>query len=226
MNLTRNVCVVASLLALTACSSAPKGQTDLPSQKEVVSDFVVRERYPENIPDWAKDFATWRNNLKGVGQNYFLGESGFVSERTSGCELSDLQAKRKIAQQIAVLITNKIGTTQEGQLIINPLNADDPGMRKHFEDTIAAKSIAFLSGVKVQGTYWETRDYSQSGGKKDVYLCSTLVSIDDLELKNAIRRTGQKATDVVEDPEAKAVVKEALKDVDKSFDSYISRLSN
>ena len=213
-------------MMISACSSSPKVASDVPSSEGVVPDYVVRERYPDSAPDWAKDYSKWKIENAGKGQNYFMGESGFVSERTSGCELADLQAKRKIAQQIATLITSNIGATKEGQLVITPSNSDDPGLKKHFEDVVAAKSMALLSGVKVYGNYWESRDYSKTGGKREVYLCNVMVSIDDIDLKNALRRTSQKTEAAIEDPEAKAVVKEALKEVDNNFEKYISKLSN
>ena len=214
--------LVISMLVIAGCSSAPRSSVDVPVIK-TEPDYLVRERNPDPAPEWMRDFGKYKRENDGKGQTYYMGESGDVSDRIAGCELSDLEAKKKISQQIATLITDKIAATKAGQLVIDKDNPNDPGLRKHFENTVAAKSMAFLSGVKQYSTYWEERDYSAVGGKKRVYNCSTVLMIDDKNLQSALQRASQKTTEVVEDPEAKSIVKEALKDIDSNFKRYFSK---
>jgi hypothetical protein len=218
-----------SLIALTllaqACSSTPKGGSDSPSRKDVEPDYILRERSHNSPPQWALDFHSYRDSNGGKGMHYFFGDSGLVHDRIGGCEFADLQSKRRIAQQIASLISSKAGSARSGQLFADVSGSESPGMRKHFEDTVAGESLAFLSGVRQQGTYWEARDYSKTGGLREVYLCSVLSAIDDQDLKNAIRRTAQRTSEVVEDPEAKSAVKDLLKNLDQEMKNFIPRLS-
>jgi hypothetical protein len=53
-----------------------------------------------------------------------------------------------------------------------------------------------------------------------VFNCSTVVAISNRDYQAAVLRSSQKAQDVVEDADAKAAVKEALKDVAKDFSAY------
>lgn len=215
--------LVLPLIAMLAgCSSVPKVATEVPVTKNEQPDYVVRDRYPSPAPAWAADFSKFKRENDGKGVTYFLGDSGDVSDRIAGCDLSDLEAKKRVAQQIATLISDKIAATKSGQLVIDKDNSSDPGLRKHFEEVVAGKSMAFLSGVKEYGQTWEERDYSVSGGKKRVYQCSTVVTIGDEDMKAALRKAANKTEQVQEDSEAKAVVKEALKDIDSAFNSYAS----
>ena len=206
------------VLALTACSTTNKS-VNVPVDS-TPPDYVVKERNPDPAPDWIRDFSKFKRENDGHGNSYFLGESGDVNDRIAGCDVAALTAKKKIAQQIAELITNKIAADKQGRLAIDPNDSSDPGLKRGFEETVAGKSIAFLSGVREFGTFWELRDYSKSNGNKRVFNCSTVVAISNRDYQAALLRSSQKAQDIVEDADAKAAVKEALKDVDKDFSSY------
>lgn len=221
--MNKKYALLPMIAILAGCSSAPPISTEIPiTRNSDEPDYRVRERSPNPAPQWAKDFSKFKRENESKGSSFFLGESGDVSDRIAGCDLSDLEAKKKVAQQIATLISDKIAATKAGQLVIDKDNPQDPGMRKHFEDVIAGKSMAFLSGAKEYGQYWEERDYSQGGGKKRVYTCMTIIEIGDKDLQAALRRAANKTEQVVEDTEAKAVVKEALKDIDSQFRNYAS----
>jgi hypothetical protein len=185
-------------LILSACASVTNKSVEVPVSK-TESDYIVKERNPDPAPDWIKDFARWRDQNNGKGKSYFLGESGEVNDRLAGCDVAALTAKKKIAQQIAELISNKIAADKQGRLAIDPSDSNDPGLKRAFEDQIAGKSIAFLSGVKEHGTFWEHRDYSKSNGHKRVFNCATVVAISDQDMQVAIKRGSQKAQDVVEE---------------------------
>lgn len=219
--LNRNWILVSllSLLSTGGCSTASKSSAEIPVDA-VERDYVLRERNPDPAQDWIRNWSKFKRENENHGNNYFVGESGDVSDRVAGCNLAMATGRSKIAQQIATLITDKLAATKAGQLVIDKDNPNDPGMRKHFEQTIASMSEGFISGSKEEDQYWEERDYSKGGGKKRVYICKMLVKIDDKSLADALRKAGNKTTDVVEDVEAKAVVKEALKDVDKTFKEY------
>jgi hypothetical protein len=217
--------LIALALIGQACSSTPKGSSEAPSRKDVEPDYILRERSHDSPPQWAKDFQSYRDSNSGRGIHYFFGDSGLVHDRIGGCEFADLQSKRRIAQQIASLISSKAGSARSGQLFADVSGSENPGMRRHFEDVVAGESLAFLSGVRQQGTYWESRDYTKTGGLREVYLCSVLSAIDEQDLKNAVRRTAQRTSELVEDPEAKSAVKDLLKNLDQEMKNFIPRLS-
>jgi len=214
--------VLIAVLFMVGCSSTPPAP-DVPVMKETERDYIVRDRNPEPAPDWFRDFSKFKRDIDGKGMSYFMGESGDVSDRIAGCSMADLEGRKKIAQLIAYLITSKIATSRSGMLVIDKDNPNDPGLRHHYEEQLAGKTLAFLSGTKEYGVYWEERDYSKVGGKRRVYNCAVALSIDDKSLTEALRRAAQKTTEVIEDKEAKAAVKEALKDIDVAFKEYSSK---
>jgi hypothetical protein len=216
--------LVLGALLINGCASTTNNSVNVPVEKEVL-DYVVRERNPDPAPDWIKDFSKWKRDNEGKGYSYFLGESGDVNDRISGCEIAGLSAKKKISQQIAELISNKIAADKQGRLAIDPTDSNDPGLKRGFESLIAGKSIAFLSGVREYGNFWELRDYSKSNGHKRVFNCSTIVMISEKDLQTALVRSSQRAPDVIEDSDAKAAVKESLKDIDAQFKAYSNKQS-
>ena len=227
----KRIVLVGVLVILSACSTVNKSADvqveSLPpapvvkeSAPDSGPDYIVKERKPDPAPLWTEDFSKWKRESDGKGQTYFLGESGDVNDRISGCDMAALTAKKKIAQQLAELISNKIAANKQGRLAIDPSESNDPGLQRAFEEQVAGKSIAFLSGVKEYSTSWELRDYSKSGGHKRVYNCATVVVISDKDMQVALKRASQKTADIVEDPDAKSAVKDALKDIDRDFASY------
>lgn len=213
--------LVTALLA-QGCGSTPKSSIDVPVA-DLEADYVVRERNPNPAPEWMKDIVRYKNENSGQGKQLFHGESGDVSDRNTGCDLAELDGKKRIASQIATMITNNIASSKAGKILINKDNPDDPDLRNHFESTIAAKSMAFLSGVRTDGVYWEERDYSKTGGRKRVYLCNAIVSINDLDFQKAMRRSADRAPEAIDDPDTKAAAKEALKSIDSEFKAQVSK---
>jgi hypothetical protein len=204
----KSIYLLSVLAVLSSCST------------NQFQDFIVKERNPDPAPEWSKDFTKWKNDNEGKGKEYFLGESGDVNDRISGCEVAALNAKAKIARQIAEFITGKLAFSKSGMLFIDPTNSQDPGVRRAYENNLATKALSFLSGVKEYSTFWELRDYSKSNGHKRVFNCSVVVSIADKDFQKSTRKA---ADEMIEDPEAKASVKESLKELDKDFSNYKSR---
>jgi len=155
----RGLLVLGFCILFAGCSSAPTNKSVEVAVQKDDKDYVVKERNPDPAPDWISDFSKFKRENEGKGNSYFLGESGDVNDRIAGCDVAALEAKKKIAQQIAELISNKIAANKQGKLAIDPSDSNDPGMKRAFEDQLAGKSIAFLSGVREYGTFWELRDY-------------------------------------------------------------------
>lgn len=214
--------LITILVIASGCTSTPNKSTIVPVDS-TLPDYIVKERNPDPAPDWAKDFSKFKKENDGKGNYYFLGESGDVNERIAGCDIASLTAKKKISQQVAELITNKIASDKQGRLVVDPNDSNDPGIKRAFEDQLAGKSIAFLSGVKEYGTFWENRDYSKINGHKRVFNCSVVVTISEKDLQIALQKSSQKTQEVIEDPEAKTAVKEALKDIDTQFKNYSAK---
>ena len=221
----KNLTTVIAMAVLAGCATTTNKSVEVPvANGPVERDYIVRERNPDPAPDWTANFAKWKQTNSGHGTSYFLGDSGDVNDRISGCDMAALTAKKKIAQQVAELITNKIASDKQGRLAIDPSDSQDPGLKRAFEEQIAGKSVAFLSGVKEHGSFWEQRDYSKSGGHKRVFNCSVVVGISDKDFEAALLKSSQKTPDIIEDADAKAAVKDALKDVDSEFKKYQSAI--
>ena len=217
--MNKKIYLLGFITILAGCATTTNKSVNVPTQTDQ-TEYVVRERVPDPAPEWMRDFSKWKHENDGKGNTYFLGESGDVNDRISGCDIAALQAKKKIAQQIAELISNKIAADKQGRLAIDPNESNDPGLKRAYEEQLAGKSIAFLSGVREHGTYWEHRDYSKSNGNKRAFTCATVVAVSDKDYQAALLRSSQKAQDIVEDADAKAAVKSALQDVDKDFAAY------
>ena len=192
--------VLGSLTLLSACSTSLVSK---PLLAPAAPDYVVRERNTDDVPEWFTSFNKWKNANDGKGYIHFMGESGDVSDRISGCELASLMAKKKISEQLAELVTSKIGSQKNGKLVIDPIESDDEKIIHRFESMVAAKSIGLLSGVEDQDTFWERRDYSLAKGSSRVFSCAVLVRISEKDYKLALKKTGMKAQEVSKESEFK-----------------------
>ena len=216
-----SVVVFGSLVFLVGCSSPPVHSEGSPLGQvpsEGTPDFVLRSRSPLKQPEWVEDFESFRRSQDGRGLNYFKGESGDVNDRVAGCGLAELSAKRRISERIAQLVMSRTGSARSGALLTNKDSAGSGELGSDFQDLVATESLAFLSGVQEYGQYWEERDYTPSGGRKRVYLCEALVTIDDAHLKEAIRRTGHRVAHSVSDPVAHGLVTSAFEKLDRGFE--------
>jgi hypothetical protein len=185
-----------------------------PREKE----YWVRERSPDPAPEWAGDFQRFQSEKAASGFHYFIGESGDVSDRMAGCDLAELEGKKKLARQVATMVSSEIANNRSGQLNVDKENPDGAGLQSYFEATLGSRSLALLSGVKNHGEYWEERDYTPSGGRKRLYQCRVLIALDELEYQATVRRTIQQAQQVAVDENARGAVKEALKRLEQRFD--------
>lgn len=202
--------VLGSLTLLSACSTSLVSK---PLLSPAAPDYVVRERNTDDVPEWFIGFNKWKNANDGKGYIHFMGESGDVNDRISGCELASLMAKKKISEQLAELVTSKIGSQKNGKLVIDPIDSDDEKIIHKFESMVAAKSIGLLSGVEDQDTFWERRDYSLAKGSSRVFSCAVLVRISEKDYKIALKKAGMKAQEVSKESdfkEQKSIVSESF----------------
>lgn len=211
--------VLLGALALDGCASAHRdvGGVSGRDPTALAPDYILRARYPARVPDWALDFETFKRSHDGRGITYFLGESGDSNERIAGCELATLAATRKIARQIAQQVFSQLGSAKAGLLLADRDSRAPEELGSHFEDVVAAESLVFLTGVQDYGTYWEERDYTPSDGRKRVYLCQAVVTVDDDHLRDAMRSAGREVESKVSDPEAKKRVAKAFRKLDQTF---------
>ena len=203
--------ILGALTLISSCSTSSVSNAPVVPTKP---DYVVRERNIDTVPDWFTNFSKWKSENDGKGYIHFMGESGDVNDRISGCELASLMAKKKIAEQLAELVTSQIGSSKKGTLVVDPQDFYDKTLRQSFESLVAAKSISLLSGVEDQGAFWERRDYSITKGSPRVFSCAVLVRISERDFKSALKKSSQKAQETISEQdskEVKSIVSESFK---------------
>lgn len=205
-----NLLITFSTLVLFVSCSTTNTPKAVPLT-ETAPDYIVRERNYTIAPEWFSDFTKWKADSEGKGLIYFMGESGEVKERISGCELATLLAKKKIAEQLAELVDTKTANQKEGNLMIDTHDSEDQIIKQQFEAQIIQKSIGFLSGVEEQGTFWERRDYSKQKGNNRVYSCAVLVRISEKDYKVALSKTKEKAQELQGKHEMKSLIGDSTK---------------
>ena len=198
-------------LFLAACSS---------SSYKV--DYEVRNASAKERPEWISDSEKWaKDNDQDVEKyRYFAYETTPKVNRSVACQLAKTKSRADIADEIASFIQKTLGESQEGRASIDENNPETTALREFVEVTLAQKTSAMIHGASVIKTYWEKRNYlEEKGAKKDYvgYTCASLIRMSEKSLSKAIDRASRLLTNRVDDPETKANVKKAIKNVSEDF---------
>jgi hypothetical protein len=197
--------IVAALaiFTLSACSSSG------PKKLNVERNYTVKDQKPDPAPEWVDSLGSYRDDHKDF--TYYLGESGAVSDRTAGCEEAKMRANAKIAGEVSTYIENKVASFQGGQLHVDENAPTNPGQASHFAQLLKSKTMAMLHSVREDGTFWQKKQNNDN--KNFFYECSVLQRISNTDLATLVRNASNAAPTLVENPEAKKEVMNALHDV-------------
>jgi hypothetical protein len=196
---------VVMVAVIAGCSSAGK-------KLDVEKNYKVVDRNPDPVPTWVDAMNDYQDAHKGNA--FYIGESGAVSDRIAGCEEAKMRGNEKIAAEVATYIESKVASFNGGQLHVDENNPTNPGMASHFAQLLKSKTMAMLHNVKEDGHFWEKRQSKDN--QQYFYECQMLLKISDNDLAQLIRNAANKAPTLVENPEAKKEVMNALHDEDGS----------
>lgn len=199
------VAFIVMAVVLVGCSSAGK-------KLEVEKNYKVVDRNPDPVPNWVDSVGEYQDAHKGAA--FYIGESGAVSDRIAGCEEAKMRGNEKIAAEVATYIESKVASFNGGQLHVDENNPNNPGMASHFAQLLKSKTMAMLHNVKEDGHFWEKRQSKEN--QQYFYECEILLRIADTDLAQLIRNASSSAPTLIENPEAKKEVMDALHGEDGS----------
>jgi hypothetical protein len=200
------------LVALVVLSSVVVGCSSAGKKLDVEKNYKVVDRNPDPVPTWVDAIGEYQDAHKG--NTYYIGDSGSVSERVAGCEEAKMRGNEKIAAEVSTYIESKVASFNGGQLRVDENNPNNPGMASHFAQLLKSKTMAMLHNVREDGHFWEKRQNKDN--QQYYYQCQMLLRISDTDLAQLIRNASQAAPNLIENPEAKKEVMNALHDEDGS----------
>lgn len=210
------------LVVIVSCSSTKERVPEEREHENIQRDYEVKDSSSNIRPGWVEDAEVWaKSHGKDVDQyRYFSYETEPKRSRGISCDLAKANARADIASEIASFIDKSLASSEEGDASINENSPQLQALRSYVQNTLAEKVQALIHGAAVRKTYWEKRRYLQEkGAAKDftAYTCAALIRIPSKRLERAIEEAANHVVDRVEDPEAKATVKQALKDASDNF---------
>ena len=210
--------VLAALLA--ACASAPQQTLTEEKHEELKRDYRVVDASSQRRPGWIEDAQQWakENGHQVETYRFFSFETDPKTNRELACSLAKANARADVAGEITTFIQKSLGYSQEGAPSVDGMNS--PQLREFVENTLAEKVQAMLHGVSVIKSYWEKRNYDVAlgaTGNYSAFTCAVLLRMEANALKAAINKAAQNVVKAADDPETKANVKNALKNIDEDF---------
>lgn len=218
--------VVMTLVA--SCSSDKKKPTQEDRPLEVVKNSAIKKEYEvrdassDYRPTWIEDAEVWaKQNEKEIDKNRFFSfETEPKVNRTAACDVAKANISADIASEITNFIEKTFASTTDGNASVDLNNPNLAPLKEYMSNTLAQKVQSMIHGAAIVKTYWEQREYKASLGAKGdfkAYTCAVLVRMDAATLKKSVDDAANFVAKKVEDPESKAKVEKALKDVSDNF---------
>lgn len=210
------------LVLLGGCSSSKKKEVKEVVHTTIKKDFEVRDASSNTRPGWIEDAEIWASsNEKNAGSfRYFSFETEPKVNRNMACSLAKANAKADIAGEIATFIDKSIASSQEGKASIDENNPQIQSLREFVSNNLTQKTQSLIHGAAIVKTYWEKRKYlKDKGAVKDYtgFTCAVFVRMKKGRLENAVEKAANFVVQKADDPETKANVRKALKDVADNF---------
>ncbi len=220
MKVIRFMAAVSVMATLAACSSAPEKTLTEEKHEDLQRDYRVVDASSQKRPSWIEDAQQWakENGQQVETYRFFSFETDPKTNRELACSLAKANARADVDGGITTFIQKPLGYSQEGAPSGDGTNA--PQVREFVENTLAEKVQAMLHGVSVIKSYWEKRNYDVSlgaPGNYSAYTCAVLLRMESNTLKTAINKAAQDVVKAADDPDTKANVKEALKNIGQDF---------
>lgn len=220
MKAIRLVSGLIVVAVLAACSSAPEQTLKEEQHENLQRDYRVVDASSQKRPGWIEDAQQWakENGHQVETYRFFSFETDPKTNRELACSLAKANARADVAGEITTFIQKSLGYSTEGAPSADGINA--PQLREFVENTLAEKVQAMLHGVSVIKSYWEKRNYDVSlgaPGNYSAYTCAVLLRMEANALRAAINKAAQDVVKAADDPDTKANVKNALKNIDQDF---------
>ncbi|OFZ83398.1 MAG: hypothetical protein A2583_08495 [Bdellovibrionales bacterium RIFOXYD1_FULL_53_11] len=202
-----------AMAAFQACSSGPtKVDVEEPDFKVMEATPGGREGWLDNAQSWAED-----NGLDAKANYFFTGEARSADKRMA-CEKAHADVIDDISRQVAVFTDTTFGRAKSESSQSDSNQADASQVSEETQRISAQLSKAHLSNIAVNKKYWERRDYSATGGAKNVNVCWVLASIDKQEMNKLIKRAGEMK--IKANPELKEKVDKKLETIDQKYEEW------
>lgn len=212
----KNLCLGVStplLMMITGCSgSAVKVNVESP-------DFKVMEAAPGGRESWL-DTPQQYADEKGMDNKmyYYVGESRSADKRMA-CEKAHANSMDDVAKQVATFVdTTFTKAASESAQSDSQSPSGDSRVSEETQKISSQLSKVQLSSISVKKQYWERRNYSESGGAKNINLCWVLVAASKQDISNLISRATQ--LKVAENAELKAKVEESASKIDEKYEQW------
>ncbi|MDR1430476.1 MAG: hypothetical protein LBI85_09335 [Spirochaetaceae bacterium] len=187
-------CVLAAALALSACSSKPKAQSD---SLGPAPEYIARtETYEvvdhktkavgQDVPEWVTRYIS--EGLSGVEAMPAYSEKYvFVGEDT-GTNLNALRqwsSGFSVAQDLSRMVSRRVQDRFAGAAAGSP----DDTYGRYFENVVKSSSDATYTGARKETDFWLRKRFFNPDGKtvrEELYEYYVLVSIDRATLERQI----------------------------------------
>jgi hypothetical protein len=207
---------LALFLGLGACSSAKVEHVNVESP-----EFKVMEAAPGGREAWLDNpqfYAEETKSLNATENFYYTGEAKSADKRLA-CEKAQANARDDIARQVATFVDTSLSrAAQESQTSDSSQNTAQSSVSEEVQRISGQLAKIALNGVHQRKQYWERRNYSETGGAKNLTYCWVLLEVSKKEVQSMIARAT--TLKVQASPELKGKVDDKTKSLSDEYEKF------
>jgi hypothetical protein len=200
--------------AISACASkAVKVEVAEPTFKVLEAAPGGRESWHDTPQIYAEE-----NGMNVKDNFYYTGEARSADKRMA-CEKAQANVTDDVAKQVATFVDSTISrASSESTQTDTSMGQSNSAVGEETIKTSNQLAKASISNVALKKQYWELRDYSETGGPKNIHVCWVLVEIARKDIDKLVAKATTFRAE--QNPELKKLVGQNMADMQKKYDEF------
>jgi hypothetical protein len=182
--------------------------------------FKVLEAAPGGRESWHDTPQVYaeENNMNVKDNFYYTGEARSADKRMA-CEKAFANVTDDVAKQVATFVDSSIArASSESTQTDTAMGQANSAVSEETIKTSNQLAKSSISNVALKKQYWELRDYSETGGPKNIYQCWVLVEISRKDVEKLVAKATTYRAE--QNPELKKMVGENLSQMQKNYEQF------
>lgn len=199
---------------LSACaSSTVKVEVAEPTFKVLEAAPGGRESWHDTPQIYAEE-----KGMNVKDNYYYTGEARSADKRMA-CEKAQANVTEDVARQVATFVDSTMNrASSESTQTDTAMGQANSAVSEETIKTSSQLAKASISNVALKKQYWELRDYSETGGPKNIHVCWALVEIARKDIDKLVAKATTYRAEGSD--ELKKLAGDGVGDIQKKYEQF------